>query len=139
MKVTHHEVIKNGEQELIDAITADLDWSALEAVFRKEHNLKIEENVEYKKGDIVIYNNQIAYKLDFDVSVVLSVLLDREGNYISVSTPTAKDHIPEDNDDSEVSLSMSNSADPDDKILELTYPAGKTLAEPDLDMQDSVH
>lgn len=86
MKITDHHLIKSGEQELIDTITADLDWGAIEEIFRKEHKLKIEENVEYKNGDIVVYNDQVAYKLEFDVKVIISVLLDREGNYLSVTS-----------------------------------------------------
>ena len=86
MKITDHDVIKNSEQELIDAITADLDWGTIEKIIKKEHNLEIEENIEYKKGDMVVYNDQVAYKLEFNVNVILSVLLDREGNYISVES-----------------------------------------------------
>ena len=84
MKATNDEVIKKGEQDLMDAITADLDWASIEEIFKKEHNLNIEENVEYKDGDIVVHENQIAYQLQFSVNVVLSVLLDREGNCIHV-------------------------------------------------------
>ena len=45
------------------------------------------EDVEYKSGDIIVHNNQIAYQLRFDVKVTLSVLLDREGNCISATVP----------------------------------------------------
>lgn len=86
MKITEYDVIKSGEQELIDAITADLDWGTIDKILSKEHNLKIDENVEYRNGDIVVHNDQIAYKLEFDVNVILSVILDREGNYISVTS-----------------------------------------------------
>ena len=85
MKITDSEIIKNGEQELIDAITADLDWGAIEEVFLKEHNLGIEEDIEYKSGDIVAVDSQIAYKLEFEVKVNLSVLLNRDGEYLSVA------------------------------------------------------
>lgn len=95
MKITNHEVIKSGEQELIDAITADLDWESIENLFSQEHKLKIEDNVEYKKGDIVVFNDQIAYKLEFDVNIVLSVLLDREGNYLAVTSSGDLDESPD--------------------------------------------
>jgi hypothetical protein len=91
MKVTNSEIIKNGEQELIDAITADLDWGAIEKIILKEHNLGIEEDIEYKSGDIVAVDNQIAYKLDFEVKVNLSVLLDRKGDYLSVNINSRKE------------------------------------------------
>ncbi len=86
MKITNHEVIKSGEQELIDALTADLDWASIANLFSQEHKMNIEDNVAYKKGDIVVYNDQIAYKLEFDVNIVLAVLLDREGNYLAVTS-----------------------------------------------------
>lgn len=85
MKITDSEIIRTGEQELIDAITADLDWGAIEDIFMKEHNLSIEEDIEYKSGDIVAVDNQIAYKLEFEVKVNLSVLINRKGEYLSVT------------------------------------------------------
>ena len=85
MKITDMEVIKSGEQELMDAITADLDWGAIEGIFQEEHGLGIDEEVEYKKGDMVVHEGNIVYQLDFEVKVPISVLLDRNGNYISVA------------------------------------------------------
>jgi hypothetical protein len=98
MKITNSEIIKNGEQELMDAITADLDWSAIEKVIMKEHNLGIEEDIEYKSGDIIAVDNQIAYKLEFEVKVNLSVLLDRNGDYLSVNINSRKESANEEAD-----------------------------------------
>lgn len=91
MKITNSDIIKNGEQELMDAITADLDWGAIEKIIMKEHNLHIEEDIEYRSGDIVAVDNQIAYKLSFEVKVNLSVLLDRNGDYLSVNIDNRKE------------------------------------------------
>jgi len=85
MKITNTDVIRNGEKELMDAIIADLDWGSIETIFREKHHLPIEEDVEYKGGDIVVHNNEIAYRMEFEARVTLSVLLDREGNYLSVT------------------------------------------------------
>ncbi len=85
MKITKADVIKSGERELIDSITADLDWSVMEEIFKKYHNLTIEEEVEYKQGDLVVHENRVAYKLDFDIKVRLSIVIDREGNYLSIT------------------------------------------------------
>lgn len=108
MKITDAEVIKNGEKDLIDAITADLDWGAIENIFLKEHNLNIEEDISYRSGDIVAVENQIAYKLEFDVKVKLSIMLDRDGNYISIainknkfSQPSEGEVTPENPEDNE--------------------------------------
>ena len=85
MKITNAEVIKSGEKDLIDSFTADLDWGAIEDIFLTEHNLGIDEDIEYKSGDIVAYENQVAYKLEFTVKVNLSVLINRDGEYLSVN------------------------------------------------------
>ncbi|RJR42711.1 MAG: hypothetical protein C4576_15655 [Desulfobacteraceae bacterium] len=89
MKITSLDVIRNGERDLMDAITADLDWSAVERIFKERHNLRLEEDIEYKRGDIVVHNEQIAYRLDFVAKVTLSVLLDRDGNNLAVDVSGA--------------------------------------------------
>ena len=86
MKITNSEVIKNGEKELIDTITGDLDWDKIENSFKDKHHLSIHDDVEYKEGDLVVFDNQVAYKLDFDVKVPLSILIDRMGNFLTLKT-----------------------------------------------------
>jgi hypothetical protein len=121
MKITNSEIIKNGEQELMDAITADLDWSAIEKIIMKEHNLRIEEDIEYKSGDIVAVNNQIAYKLLFEVKVNLSVMIDRNGDYLSVNIDNRKEVTgeeqgpPSEKESDHLNLLSTDSADEMDK------------------------
>ncbi len=86
MKIAESEVIKIGEQELIDAITGDLDWNTIEKLLLEKHNFRLQEDVEYRSGDIVVHDNAIAYKLDFDVKVSLSVLFNRSGECLELST-----------------------------------------------------
>ncbi len=90
MKLTDAQVIANREQELFDSIIADLDWAAIEEIFKKQHNLEIQEEVEYKKGDIVSHDSTVAYRLDFEVKVNLSILIDRQGNFLSVKSGAAR-------------------------------------------------
>ncbi len=86
VKITDSEVIKTGEGELIDTIIGELDWSAIEEIFKDKHRLRIQDDVEYKQGDIVVHNNDVAFQLDFDVKVMLSILFDRTGNYLNITT-----------------------------------------------------
>ncbi len=90
MKITDSEVIRSGEQELIEGIIADLDWGAVDAVIKEKHGLELEEDVEFRKGDLVVLENKIAYKLDFQVKLNISILLDREGNYLGLETTSKK-------------------------------------------------
>lgn len=102
MKITDPEIIKSGENELIDAITADMDWAEIGKVFGEKHNLDIDDDVEYKNGDIIIHNNQIAYQLNFDVKVSLSIVLDREGNYMSLLTSLDRNNAGEEGNEMSV-------------------------------------
>jgi hypothetical protein len=91
MKITDSDIIKAGERELIDTIIGDLDWNAIEKIFSERHGLRIQDDVEYRQGDIVVHNDEVAYKLDFDVKLTLSILLNRAGKYLSF---TAKNELP---------------------------------------------
>lgn len=86
MKITNSEIIQSGERELIDAITGDLDWGVIEKIVEDKHHLSLRDDVDYKSGDLVVFENKIAYKLDFEVKVNLSVLFDRQGNYLKLDT-----------------------------------------------------
>jgi len=95
MKVTNDDVIRSGEQELIDGITADLDWNVIENLFISEHRLPLGEDVSYKNGDLVVHDGQIAYLLEFEVKVPLSILLDRQGHCIQIQSTPADDQSPD--------------------------------------------
>lgn len=86
MKVTNSDIIKSGERELIDTIIGDLDWNMIEKIVKNRHRLKIQDDIDYRQGDLIVHDNQVAYKLDFDVKMTLSVIFDRDGNYLSLST-----------------------------------------------------
>lgn len=93
-----------GEKELIDAITGDLDWETIEKVFKDKYHLEFQEDIEYKHGDIVVHNNQIAYKLNFDVRISLSVLFDRKGECLTVSALTDDQKTDEEDPSSSASM-----------------------------------
>ena len=49
------------------------------------------ENIDFKNGDIVAKNDQVAFKLDFEICFVLPTLIDRQGNFISVLPASPED------------------------------------------------
>jgi len=95
MRITDSESITNGERDLINAITGDLDRGNIEEIFKDKFNLGMRDHLEYKQGDIVVHDNQIAYKLDFEAKVAVSVLCDRSGNYLSLTTSEVVNELPE--------------------------------------------
>ena len=123
MKITNTEVIKKCEKELIDAITGDLDWSAIERIFKNKHNLEIQDDVEYKQGDIVVHDNEIAYKLDFDVKVTFSILFDRDGNTKELSTSESFTELPEDAEQAGSGMA------PNENVAEMASQIGNLISD----------
>jgi len=141
VKITDSEVIKNGEKELVDAISGDMDWVVVEKIFREKHNLLLKDDVEYKFGDLVAYNNKVAYELNFEVAVNFTVLVDRNGDYISCKTSS---DIPENNGFKEQlnteNKENANNANNDDDIvgaLKDTEKKSQTIEDINEDLEDS--
>jgi len=86
MKLTNPETIQDGEKEFIDTINAELDWAAIEKILFEKHSLTLHEEIDYKNGDLVVYQDQIAYKFDFEIKVPLSIIFNREGECLELST-----------------------------------------------------
>jgi hypothetical protein len=86
MKISNPEKIEESEKEFIDLINAELDWEVIENLLLEKHNFTLQEEVEYKNGDIVVHNDSIAYKFDFNIKVPLSIVFSREGEFLELST-----------------------------------------------------
>ncbi|OQY02280.1 MAG: hypothetical protein B6I26_01655 [Desulfobacteraceae bacterium 4572_130] len=93
MKITNSNTIKTSEKELINAINKNLDWEIIKKILLEKHKFTLKDEIKYKKGDLIVYNNQIAYKLDFDFKVLLSVIFGRDGNCLKCSTSGDQDFI----------------------------------------------
>ncbi len=84
MKIANSEIIKKREQELIGAIAENLDWKVIKQVLRNKHGLSIGEDVKYRRAGIDAKESRILYSIDFDVSITLSIQLDRDGELVGV-------------------------------------------------------
>ncbi len=79
MKIAEPDNIKAGEQELINSIMEQLNSEIIGSI--ASGRLAV-NNLEFRNGDMVIHENRIVYKMEFETSVSISVLFDREGNLI---------------------------------------------------------
>lgn len=86
MKISNPETIEESEKEFIDMINAELDWEAIETLLLEKHNFTLQEEVEYKNGDIIVHKDTIAYKFDFNIKVPLSIIFSRNGEFLELST-----------------------------------------------------
>ncbi len=89
MKITDEYNIRNIETDLMKNLIEDIDWRAVEAIIRENYRIGINEDIRYRQGDIVVHNDQVAYRVNFDVTVPFSILFDRAGEYLTIGTSEA--------------------------------------------------
>lgn len=87
MKYTNRDIIQSGEQKLIRFLAKHLNWDGVKQSIRENYNIEVHDNLAHKSGNIVIHNGEIAYQMDFDLKVSLTVLLDRNGESIAINSP----------------------------------------------------
>ena len=77
------DLIRRREKEIVNAIASPINKNQLSEIFEKENGLSIGEGAHFKDGQIISYNNKVAYKLDFDTDLKISLLIDRNGGFLS--------------------------------------------------------
>ncbi len=110
MKYTNKDIIRSGEKKLIRFLAKHLDFNAVKESIQQTYQIDLNDRLEHRSGNIVIHNEEIAYQLDFDMKVNLSVLLDRDGELLSIRSPqlTSREH-------SQQQASLSNNSMPEEK------------------------
>ncbi len=86
MKIINPDSIHISEADFIDMINAELDWEVIEKMLFEKHQFTMQDDVDYKRGDIVVYKDRIAYRFDFNIKVPLSVVFGRDGQCLEIST-----------------------------------------------------
>ena len=119
MKLTNPETIQESEKEFIDTINAELDWNTIEKLLLEKHQFAIQDEVDYKEGNLIVHNNQIAYKFDFEIKVPLSVIFNRQGECLEISTVRDDG----DGEDEEASFSEENDMIEESPMTEPDAPA----------------
>ncbi len=94
MKLTNSESIQDSEKEFIDTINAELDWDVIEQLILERHGFTVQEDVDYKDGNLIVHNNEIAYKFDFEIKVPLSIIFNQEGECLQMSTRSPDEQDP---------------------------------------------
>ncbi len=123
MKITDPQVIKNGENDLIASVRKNLDHKIIKKIIADQ---MARTALVSKGGQIVVHDNQVAFRMDFDLQLSGSLLFDRQGNYIS--------GIPDPQTDSKDPESGPASLETEDQ--ELQQPdAEEDLARADLDRE----
>ncbi len=86
MRIANPEAIRKGEKALADAIASNFDRSVIQKIFKRVHNLDVGEDIKCKNASMGVHGDKVAYSMNFEALVNLSVFLDRSGNFISISS-----------------------------------------------------
>ncbi len=95
------DVMENAKREMVGMIRASIDLDRLREVFNQQYSVTQADEISFKDGDTVVYNDQVAIKLNYKVGLTLSVMIDSEGNPIipdsqeNAETENAEDPVEE--------------------------------------------
>ncbi len=81
-RVVNLEAIEIARNELIEKIKGALNLKEIKKILEDQHNLIISDDLKVDKGEMVIHDNKIAFRMEFEVLLSLFVLVDNEGNFI---------------------------------------------------------
>lgn len=100
MRITDPQVILNGEKDLIASVQKDLDLDAVRDLFKERLTVRA---LSPKGGRIVVHDNDVAFRLDYEINLNGSLLFDRNGNLLEDSESTAPKQDPQDEDEAPAS------------------------------------
>ena len=79
MKITDPQVILDGEKDLIASVQRDLDLDAVRDLLKERLTVTA---ISPKGGQIVVHDNNVAFRLDYEINLNGSLLFDRQGNLL---------------------------------------------------------
>ena len=74
------QTVEEAKREVINQLKSKINQACIEAVCREQYGVDTIEGYEYKNGDIVIDNDQVAFRLDFEVRFPVSFLINNVGD-----------------------------------------------------------
>jgi len=84
-KILPSESVRQLEAKLFLKFIDRLDLETIRQKFEEIYNFSLQSELDYKKGNIIRHNNEVAYQFVFDSKVSFSLLIDRLGNYMMVT------------------------------------------------------
>ena len=85
MKILDSELIKKEENSLLTAMNASFDSRDIQKAFEDRHNVPLTGTTILKNSDIVIYNDDVAFKFGFYTTVTFSIMINRDGDYAGLT------------------------------------------------------
>ena len=95
--------VEGVKRELINQLKSKINQDHIEAVCREQYGIESIKGYECTDGDIIVDNDQVAFKLDFEVRFPVSILIDIGENNATKSSEEDDNILSEfDNDFEEI-------------------------------------
>jgi len=93
----NRQVMQSVMNGVADQIKSKIDLSLLKEICKKRYGIETIKDFKHKNANIVVIENQVACKLEFEVCFPMSIFITTKEN--SNSTLQENDYIPEELDD----------------------------------------
>ncbi len=89
LKIVDHGLVEKAVRELFEKVKSDIRFDQVKTICKDQNGIESIDKIDFEYGEIVTHNDQVAFKLNFEISYNLSLLIDQLGNYI-ISFPENK-------------------------------------------------
>lgn len=79
------DIVAAAKKELFEKLKANIDLDRIREICADLYGIKNIDALDFKDGDIVVHDRQVAYKMAFDICFTVPLLIDEEGNLIGTS------------------------------------------------------
>ena len=86
MKILSSECIRKEENALLAALNASLDSNDILRKVKEHYGIELTGTTVLIEDDIVVYNEEIAFKFGYESKVSFSIQLNRSGDYAGLKT-----------------------------------------------------
>ena len=83
-------IIEEAIDDLMKKLKSSIQIDQLKAICKHQHFIESIDKIDFKKGDLAMYDGQVVFKLGFNITYNLELLVDRKGKFINVFRSVAK-------------------------------------------------
>ena len=87
-KIIDPEVVKIRKAEFLDSLSATISDRTIRELIRKIYKIETFGKMIYGRGEIIVFNDHVTYQFLYEIEVIFSIFIDREGNYIDTLKKT---------------------------------------------------
>jgi hypothetical protein len=87
------KVMKSALSGLVDQLKSKIDLNYVKTACKEQYGIETLEGVEHKDGDVVVINDQVACRLDFEVRFPMSVFITNGENSNSTLSETNEESL----------------------------------------------